>query len=178
MSISDTDETTFSNIGFNDHKPMTEKLNDFGTELHKLLYQYNSDSVEKELRDAEEKIGIKREYITCVVIGVVALYLIVGDEAGILTNLIGFAYPAAASIEAIHNQSKSKVMNWLCYWIQFGFLTLTDSYADTINAVFPFYWLIKTAVLLFLMLPQTCGAQRLHNKLINPQYAKLRVMLL
>uniref|UniRef100_A0AAF5PNT2 Uncharacterized protein n=1 Tax=Wuchereria bancrofti TaxID=6293 RepID=A0AAF5PNT2_WUCBA len=134
MSISDTDETTFSNIGFNDHKPMTEKLNDFGTELHKLLYQYNSDSVEKELRDAEEKIGIKREYITCVVIGVVALYLIVGDEAGILTNLIGFAYPAAASIE--------------------------------------------TAVLLFLMLPQTCGAQRLHNKLINPQYAKLRVMLL
>ncbi|VDN93239.1 unnamed protein product [Brugia pahangi] len=87
MSISDTVETTFSEIDFNDHKAMIEKLNDFGTELHKLLYQYNSDNVEKELRDAEEKIGIKSEY--------------------------------------------------------FGFLTLTDSYAKTINAIFPFYWLIK-----------------------------------
>ncbi|VDO21865.1 unnamed protein product [Brugia timori] len=126
---------------------------------------YNNDNVEKELRDAEKKIGIKREYVACVMI------------AGILTNLIGFTYPAAASIEAIHNHSKSKVMNWLCYWIRFGFLTLTDSYAKTINAIFPFFWLIKTAVLLFLMLPQTCGAQRLHNKLINPQYEKLRVII-
>lgn len=63
MSIGDVTEMTFSDIDFDDIKPMIEKFNDFRFELHKLLYQYKSDNIERELWVAEKKIGVKREYV-------------------------------------------------------------------------------------------------------------------
>lgn len=57
----------------------------------------------------------------------------------------------STSLEALHNRAKAEVMNWLCYWTQFGFLCLTDAYADEINSVYPLYWLTKVSILQILV---------------------------
>ncbi|VDN32501.1 unnamed protein product [Gongylonema pulchrum] len=120
-SVSDTEIENF--------KPTIASFSDVGPELRKALYEHNNHAIEQEFLDVEAKVGMKREHIVCVISGLIGLYLLFGEEAGLLCNLIGFAYPATASV--------------------------------------------ATFLLLYLMLPQTRGAQLVHAKLIAPLYAKI-----
>ncbi|KHJ99311.1 TB2/DP1, HVA22 family [Oesophagostomum dentatum] len=56
-------------------------------------------------------------------------------------------------------------MNQLLYWIPFGFFAVLDS---TAFSLLPAYFLLKTAFLVFLFLPQTQGAQLIYAKVIEP----------
>ncbi|VDO27393.1 unnamed protein product [Heligmosomoides polygyrus] len=108
---------------------------------------------------------VKREHIAYGVIAVICLYLIGGEEAMFLSYVITFFYPANVSIEAIRGKNSGEAFQQLQYWIPFGFLALIDS---TCISLFPAYYFLKTAFLVFLFLPQTRGSSILYQKLIEP----------
>ncbi|RCN41615.1 hypothetical protein ANCCAN_12444 [Ancylostoma caninum] len=56
-------------------------------------------TVEKILAAAEEKTKIKREKLVYGVVAGLLIYFIIGALAQILSNIIGFAYPAYRSIK-------------------------------------------------------------------------------
>ncbi|KAI6179161.1 Receptor expression-enhancing protein [Aphelenchoides besseyi] len=143
-------------------------VNDIRVELIKFLYENPNPNVRQSLEKVETSTGIKREHLTYGVLGLVGLYLIVGSLAELLCNLIGFGYPAYASVKAIRTEQKDDDTQWLTYWTVFASFSLVDFWADRICSWFPFYWLAKAVFLLYLSMPQTNGAQRLYIRVVDP----------
>jgi receptor expression-enhancing protein 5/6 len=104
----------------------------------------------------DEKAGVPKAK-TYALLGVTVLYfvLLVFNVAGaLLTNLLGFLYPAYQSFKAIESSSKEDDLQWLTYWTVFGFFSVLEFWADLLIAWLPFYWLMKSVVVIYLFLPQ------------------------
>lgn len=102
-----------------------------------------------------------------------ALYFVIGSFAQIICNMVGFAYPAYASVKvtvtshrngmkrphvsrhqalalhfkAIRSGNKDDDTKWLVYWTVFAAFSLADFFAAAIMSVFPIYWLFKVGML-------------------------------
>jgi len=122
-----------------------------------------------QLRQLEAASGVKKTYLAAGV-GTLALLLIFFNIAGqLLTNLIGYAYPAYASFKAIESAGQKDDIQWLTYWTVFGFLSIVETLVDTIVYWFPFYYLLKTVFLLYLYVPQFKGAEVIYKTVLRPR---------
>uniref|UniRef100_A0A914ZFM6 Riboflavin transporter n=2 Tax=Parascaris univalens TaxID=6257 RepID=A0A914ZFM6_PARUN len=77
-------------------------INSFGDinpALLDLLYNKLGGQLANDVKDLEEKSGIKREQFVYALALFVAIYLVVGSEAALMCNLIGFIYPAFATLQ-------------------------------------------------------------------------------
>jgi len=123
----------------------------------------------------EQKTKLKRDQIALVLLGVGAIYLAFGWGNDFLCNLIGFLYPAYASLLTIEAVGTSNDTKWLVYWViyaTFGFVEYLAS--DFVQSLY-FYWLGKCFFLLWLMpAGPTGGSNVLYQRLIRPLLLKLR----
>ncbi|KAK4621811.1 hypothetical protein CLAFUW4_06982 [Fulvia fulva] len=139
--------------------------------------QYHLSQLDKELskypalNNFESQTSVPKVYV---VLGLGALYffLVFFNIAGeFLVNTAGFAIPAYYSLEALFSSGKSDDTQWLTYWVVYAFLTVLES---AINAVywFPFYYVFKFILVLWMALPQTGGAQIVFRSLLQPLFAR------
>jgi len=122
-----------------------------------------------QLRQIEAATGVKKTYLVAGV-GFFSLLLIFFNIAGqLLTNLVGFAFPAYASFKAIQTSRKDDDTQWLTYWTVFASFSIVETMLETILYWFPFYYLVKLVFLLWLYLPQFRGAEFLYKTVILPR---------
>lgn len=146
---------------------------DIQPQLLDFLYNIKNERLSDDLKQIERHTGIYREQLAYGIIGIIVIYLMVGAEAGLLCNLIGFLYPAIASCIAMEMDSRYDVFLWLLYWMCYGMLSIVDFYAETIMDVLPVYWLFKASFLLYLMLPQTNAIHNIYVAMIIPTIAAI-----
>jgi receptor expression-enhancing protein 5/6 len=154
----------------------TTSLKRLQATLMRALYDEQGGKVVELLRQVEAKTNVKREQIVYGFGGLLVFYMVFGYFAQLVCNTIGFAYPAYESVKAIRTETKDDDTKWLTYWTVFAVFSLFDFFSDSIMRVFPFYWLVKCAFLLYLYLPQFNGAERLYRDVVNPVVTKLEVM--
>ncbi|GMR53234.1 hypothetical protein PMAYCL1PPCAC_23429, partial [Pristionchus mayeri] len=136
--------------------------------LQSFLYHSHGPSIDTFLLDAEKKTGMKREQLFFFSVALVSLYLVFGDLAHTVCNLIGVVYPSYISVKAIRSDEKTDDTKWLIYWTVFGFFSLIDSFAEVIMRAFPIYFLFKALFLMYLFMPQTEGAEILYTNYVDP----------
>ncbi|TPX58366.1 hypothetical protein PhCBS80983_g03192 [Powellomyces hirtus] len=118
--------------------------------------------------EVERRTGFPKTYIVGG-IGVFAGLLIFLNVWGqLLTNLLGFLYPAYASFKAVESSNKADDTQWLTYWVVFGFTNVIEFFSDFLLHWIPFYYMFKAGLIMYLILPQFQGAQFLYIKFIRP----------
>lgn len=104
----------------------------------------------KHLSQLETKTKVEKKYLAAGALFIGILYLIFGSFGGLVCNLIGFVQPAYQSVKAIESITKEDDTKWLTYWVVFAFFMVVESFIDLILFWFPFYWLAKCALLMWL----------------------------
>ncbi|XP_009979168.1 PREDICTED: receptor expression-enhancing protein 6, partial [Tauraco erythrolophus] len=96
-----------------------------------------------------------------------------GGGPALCCNLIGFAYPAYASIKAIESSSKEDDTTWLTYWVVYGVFSVAEFFSDIFLYWFPFYYAGKCLFLLWCMAPVSWnGSQVLYQTVIRPCFLR------
>ncbi|TPX63263.1 hypothetical protein SpCBS45565_g06723 [Spizellomyces sp. 'palustris'] len=118
--------------------------------------------------EIERRTGFPKTYAVGGVGVFAALLIFFNIWGSLLTNLLGFLYPAYASFKAIESVNKNDDTQWLIYWTVFGFLNVVEFFSDALLYWIPFYYTFKAALILYLILPQFQGAQFLYFKFVRP----------
>ena len=72
-----------------------------------------------------------------------------------VSNLVGWALPAYLSVKALESPGHQDDIQWLTYWVVFGFFTFVESFAGRIVLYYlPWYFAFKSLFILWLQLPQ------------------------
>lgn len=120
----------------------------------------------------EEKTSINVEYFVLGFGVLIALLLFSGYGASFVANVVGFAYPAYATLLTLESKNKSDDVEWLMYWVVFGTFSLVENFVEWIVYWIPFYFPVKVTFLLWCMLPQYKGAELVYLQVIKPIFLK------
>lgn len=122
----------------------------------------------------EQKTKLKREQLALGLSLVLGLYLAFGWGNDFLCNLIGFLYPAYASVLAVESKGTRDDTEWLIYWVVYTTATFIEYIAYSFFHTLPFYWLGKCIFLIWLMIPgPNNGSKVLYEKVFRLVLAKL-----
>ncbi|CAF1624191.1 unnamed protein product [Adineta ricciae] len=122
----------------------------------------------------ENKTKAKREHIALGLLALLAIYLAFGWANDFLCNLIGFIYPAYASVLAVESKGTHDDTEWLIYWVVYAVCGIIEYVGHNFFHSLPFYWLGKCLFLIWLMVPgQKGGSYILYQRLIRPVFQKI-----
>ncbi|UJR21002.1 hypothetical protein I4U23_024102 [Adineta vaga] len=117
----------------------------------------------------EQKAKVKREHVALGLLGLLAVYLSFGWANDFICNLIGFIYPAYASVLAVESKGTRDDTEWLIYWVVYAVCGIIEYVGHNFFHTLPFYWLGKCLFLIWLMVPGPKGGSHvLFNRLISP----------
>jgi len=91
-----------------------------------------------------------------------------------VSNLVGWALPAYLSFKAIESPQHADDVQWLTYWVVFGFFNFLESFALRLVLYYvPWYFAFKTAFIVWLQLPVFRGAQVTYQSVLKPVLANV-----
>ncbi|KAG1152967.1 hypothetical protein G6F37_000491 [Rhizopus arrhizus] len=137
---------------------LKETVNRLDGELGKFKYA----------NEFERRTGVPKSYVALGVAGIGFVMIFFNIAGQLLTNTISWIYPAYASFKAIESPSKEDDKQWLTYWTVIGFVQTIEYFSDILLYWFPFYYLFKTLLVLYLALPQFRGAEMLYARFVRP----------
>ncbi|XP_043506399.1 receptor expression-enhancing protein 1-like [Frieseomelitta varia] len=93
--------------------------------------------------------------------------------SSIISRLIilvfGNLYPAYASYKAVRTKNVKEYVKWMMYWIVFALFTCAETFTDVFFSFwFPFYYEIKTILVIWLLSPATKGSSILYRRFVHP----------
>ncbi|KAI8969230.1 TB2/DP1, HVA22 family-domain-containing protein [Mycotypha africana] len=119
-------------------------------------------------KEFESKTGVPKTYAVLGAGTVIFLMIFFNFAGQLLTNAISWLYPAYASFKAIETEGTTDDKQWLTYWTVIGCIQMVEYFSDLLLFWFPFYYLFKTLIVLYLALPQTRGAETFYNRILRP----------
>lgn len=84
------------------------------------------------------------------------------------SNLIGFILPTYFSFLALHSKDTEDDIQWLTYWVCYAFFVCAESVTDAFINWVPLYYVVKSALLIWMQHPSTHGAKIVFHNIIDP----------
>jgi len=106
------------------------------------------------LNTFEQRTQVPKAYAVLGAVVLLTLFHFVNSLAGPVSSLIGWAVPAFLSFKALESPGHQDDIQWLTYWVVFGFFNFTESIAlRLVLYYFPWYFAFKTIFIIWLQLP-------------------------
>ncbi|PYI29421.1 hypothetical protein BP00DRAFT_348656 [Aspergillus indologenus CBS 114.80] len=119
------------------------------------------------LNNLERQSSVPKVYVILGLVGIYTFLVFFNIAGEFLVNLAGFVIPGYYSLNALFTVGKADDTQWLTYWVVYAFFTVLES-AVSAPYWFPFYYIFKFALVLWMALPQTNGAQIVFHSFIQP----------
>lgn len=127
-----------------------------------------------QIKQLAQQFGLESGVIVGGVLTLVTLITFAIFGSSILTLVITVLYPSFKSIQALETKSNDDDKEWLTYWIIFGLFSLIDDCCGCLLSFIPYFYWIKLAFFIYLLAPQTRGAQFLYNTVVKQQLHKYK----
>jgi len=134
--------------------------------VNSLLAKY--PVVDDPLKKLSAKIGVDKSFVAIAAALLPLLFIFMLGTGEFVIDVIGFGYPAYASIRAIESETKTDDTQWLTYWLVFAMFKIVEGVADFFLQMIPFYFYIKAAFLVYCFYPTTMGAKVIYDSVIKP----------
>ncbi|KIK66087.1 hypothetical protein GYMLUDRAFT_38570 [Collybiopsis luxurians FD-317 M1] len=141
---------------------------------------YYHDQLDKELTkypvlvNFEQRTQVPKTYAVLGASLLVVILHMFNALAAPVSNLVGWALPAYLSFKAVESPSTRDDVQWLTYWVVFGFFNFLESFALRLVLYYvPWYFAFKTVFILWLQLPYFRGAQTTYLTVLKPVLANL-----
>ena len=106
------------------------------------------------LRTFEQRTQVPKTYAAIGSILILAILLLFNSLASPISNLVGWAFPAYLSFKALESPGVQDDIQWLTYWVVFGFFNFLETFALRLVLYYlPWYFAFKTLFVLWLQLP-------------------------
>jgi receptor expression-enhancing protein 5/6 len=106
------------------------------------------------LNTFEQHTQVPKTFLAIGTILLLALFHFINPLAAPISNFIGWALPAYLSFKALERPAPQDDVQWLTYWVIFGFFNFAESFAlGLILYYVPWYYALKTTFVLWLQLP-------------------------
>ncbi|KAH0838784.1 TB2/DP1, HVA22 family-domain-containing protein [Lanmaoa asiatica] len=126
------------------------------------------------LNTFEQHTQVPKTFLAIGTILLLALFHFINPLAAPVSNLVGWALPACLSFKALERPAPQDDVQWLTYWVVFGFLNFAESIASGIILYYvPWYYALKTVFVLWLQLPNFRGAQVVYVTVLKPVLANV-----
>jgi len=144
-------------------KQASDRANYYVAQLDKELAKYPY------MTQIEQKTSVPKAWLFIGSSAVLLVGMLVNALAAPISNFIGWLLPAYLSFRALETKEAEDDIQWLTYWVVFGFFNFLESIAlNLVLYYFPFYYVFKTAFVLWLQLPATKGARTLYLSVARP----------
>ena len=116
----------------------------------------------------ESNTKLAAEHLLCAIEALMVILIFCGIGASFIVNLVGFVFPAIMTISAIESEKKKDDdTQWLIYWVVFATFCMIDPLVEAIVIYWiPFFYPLKVSLLLWMMLPQTKGANIVYKVML------------
>jgi receptor expression-enhancing protein 5/6 len=120
------------------------------------------------LKELEDKFEIPKAifFILFSTVLTVAVWVVGGPK--LISDFIGFFYPAYMSFKAIDSVDAADNTQWLTYWVVFSLFSIIEQTSFVLTTFIPFYFYIKCAFFIWLYHPKFQGAQMVYNDVVRP----------
>ncbi|CAE7938369.1 REEP5 [Symbiodinium sp. KB8] len=130
------------------------------------------------VKQLSEATGLRGAYV---VLGgglFILAFVFFGFGANFLVNIIGLGFPAYQSFKALETKEDHQDdIQWLTYWVVFSSFTVLETFVEYIVYFIPFYFALKLAFIVWLMLPGHNNAESLYKNIIRPLLVKYEVVI-
>lgn len=106
------------------------------------------------LNNLEQRTQVPKAYAVIGAFALLTVLHLINPLAAVVSNLVGWALPAYLSFKAIESPSPNDDVQWLTYWVVFGFFNFLESFALRVVLYYlPWYFSFKTIFIVWLQLP-------------------------
>jgi receptor expression-enhancing protein 5/6 len=130
-------------------------------------------------REVAEFLGLEPGQVGLAFVVFMLGFLLFGIGGNLITQLVGFVYPAYESFKALEPDEEKRenprmMRTWLTYWIVYSLFSVLEVFVDYILYWVPLYYLLKLVFLVWLMIPKLGGAELVYNAMIKPMLRQYR----
>ena len=109
----------------------------------------------EKLNELEAQTGVEKAFLALAGLVLTGIVLFVLGGGQLVSNAIGFVYPAYMSFKALNTPQPDDDTQWLTYWVVFSFYNLTEQLTSVFMSWIPFYFVLKMAFLIWCYYPAT-----------------------
>ncbi|KAG0264988.1 ER membrane protein DP1/Yop1 [Mortierella polycephala] len=134
----------------------------YNAQLDKELSKYS------QLNQFQAATGVPKTYLALGAGAFMTVMIFFNFAGKLLSNILGWVYPAYRSFKALETPDKDDDKQWLTYWAVYGFVSILESFTDILLYWLPFYFFLKSVFLLWLMIPSFNGAAIVYSRILRP----------
>mmetsp|Transcript_13390 Transcript_13390/g.20379 ORF Transcript_13390/g.20379 Transcript_13390/m.20379 type:complete len:166 (-) Transcript_13390:143-640(-) len=144
------------------------QVNKYVDKVDSFMQKYPSLTQYERFKTLEDKFDVPKAlfFAVAAILLPLIVFLIGGEK--LISDLVGFLYPAYMSFKAIDSVDNADNAQWLTYWVVFAVFSILESTVSFLTSFIPFYFYIKMGFFLWLYHPQFMGAQMVYNDAIRP----------